>query len=105
MAAAFAACHAVLRPGGLLVAVTRNLRRHGRFLDLAEATVRVARAAGFVYLQHVVALGCAVRDGELVVQPSALQLTETRRARASGLSVHLLVHHDVVVLRREDGRG
>ena len=74
-------------------------------MDLAEVTVRLARTAGFTYLQHVVALRCAVRDGELVARPSALQFTQTRRARASGLPVHLLVHHDVAVLRKEGSRG
>ena len=48
-------------------------------MDLAEVTVRLARTAGFTYLQHVVALRCAVRDGELVARPSALQFTQTRK--------------------------
>jgi tRNA G10 N-methylase Trm11 len=30
MAAVYTACHAVVRPGGLLVTVTKNMRRHGR---------------------------------------------------------------------------
>src|SRR5205085_9792123 len=56
MAAVYAACFDVLRPGGLLVTVTKNTRRGGRLFDLAGATVRLAHQAGFRYVQHVVAL-------------------------------------------------
>lgn len=62
MAAVYTACHAVLRPGGLLVTVTKNMRRHGRLVDLAAITRRLAIDAGFSYLQHVVALHIAIRD-------------------------------------------
>ena len=80
MAQVYAACHAVLRPGGLLVTVTKNLRRQGRCFDLAAATVSLARRAGFAYSQHVIALHCAVRDGGLVARPSFWQLTQTGKA-------------------------
>jgi hypothetical protein len=70
MAAVYAACLAVLRPGGLLVTVTKNMRRGGRLVDLAATTRRLAVDAGFAYLQHVVALLAAVRGGQLVARPS-----------------------------------
>jgi hypothetical protein len=73
-------------------------------LDLAEAAVRLARTAGFTYLQHVVALLCAVRDGELVALPSPCDLTEIRRARTEGLPVHLVAHENVLVFRKEGDR-
>ncbi len=97
MAEIYQACHAVLRPGGLLVTVTKNLRRRGRCFDLAAATVELARQAGFSYLQHVVALLCAVRGDELFARPSFWQLTQTRKARARGLPAHLVVHEDIAV--------
>ncbi|MGH9284663.1 MAG: TRM11 family SAM-dependent methyltransferase [Acidimicrobiales bacterium] len=97
MAEVYAACHAVLRPGGLLVTVTKNLRRKGRCLDLGAATVTLAQQAGFSYLQHVIALLCAVRGSELVARPSFWQLTQNRKARAKGLPAHLVVHEDVLV--------
>ena len=81
MAEIYAACHAVLRPGGRLVVVTKNTRRKGRTLDLAGLTVTLATAAGFTYLQHVIALHAAIRDGDLVARPSYWQTTQIRHAR------------------------
>jgi modification methylase len=100
LACVYAGCFAVLRPGGLLVVVTKNLRRRGRVLDLATITVELATQAGFQYLQHVVALLAAVRDGELHARPSFWQLTQTRKARARGQPAHLVVHEDVSVFVR-----
>jgi modification methylase len=96
----YAGCFAVLRPGGLLVTVTKNLRRRGRVLDLATITVELATRAGFQYLQHVVALLAAVRDGQLHARPSFWQLTQTRKARNRGEPAHLVVHEDVSVFAR-----
>jgi modification methylase len=100
LARVYAGCFAVLRPGGLLVVVTKNLRRQGRVLDLATITVELATRAGFAYLQRVVALLAAVRDGQLHARPSFWQLTQTRRARARGQPAHLVVHEDVSVFVR-----
>lgn len=106
MAAVYAACHAVLRPGGLMVTVTKNMRRAGRLVDLAGTTVRLAHQAGFSYLQHNIALLGALRDGEIVAHPSFWQLRHARLARAAGQPVHLTVHEDVLVFaaRRTDPR-
>jgi len=56
-------CERLQRPGGLLVTVTKNTRRAGRLSDLAATTVRLAEQAGFGYLQHVIALHAAIREG------------------------------------------
>jgi DNA modification methylase len=90
-------CAWLLRPGGLLATVTKNTRRSGRLNDLAADTIRLAEEAGFGYLQHIIALHAAVRDGALVARPSFWQLTQTRRARARGEPAHLVVHEDVLV--------
>jgi modification methylase len=100
LAGVYEGCFAVLRPGGLLVVVTKNLRRRGRVFDLATITVELATNAGFAYLQHVVALLAAVRDGQLHARPSFWQLTQTRRARARGQPAQLVVHEDVSVFVR-----
>jgi modification methylase len=97
MAEVLAGCAQLLRPDGLLVTVTKNTRRAGRLNDLAAATIQLATEAGFGYLQHLVALHAAVRDGELVARPSFWQLTQTRKARARGEPAHLVVHEDVLV--------
>jgi modification methylase len=100
LAGVYAGCFEVLRPGGLLVTVTKNLRRRGRVLDLATVTVELATQAGFQYLQHVAALLAAVRDSDLHARPSFWQLTQTRKARARGEPAHLVVHEDVLVFAR-----
>jgi hypothetical protein len=80
--------------------VTKNSSRRGRTLDLAGLTVALAEAAGFTYLQHVVALHAAVRDGELVDRASLWQRQRVRKARSQGEPAHLVAHEDVSVLRR-----
>ena len=95
MAEIYAACHAVLRPGGRLVVVTKNTRRKGRTLDLAGLTVALATGAGFSYLGHVIALHAAVRDGDLAPRPSYWQATQVRHARERGEPAHLVAHEDV----------
>jgi hypothetical protein len=100
MATVYAGCFQLLRPGGLLVTVTRNLRRQGRVFDLAGETVSLAEQAGYQYLQHVIALLAAVRASSLHARPSFWQLTQTRRARQRGEPASLLVHEDVLVFAK-----
>jgi tRNA G10 N-methylase Trm11 len=100
IAEVLAGCAQLLRPGGLLVTVTKNTRRAGRLNDLATATVQLADQAGFGYLQHILALHAAVRLGGLVARPSFWQLTQTRKARAKGEPAHLVVHEDVLVFTK-----
>jgi modification methylase len=100
IAEVLAGCGWLLRPGGLLVTVTKNTRRAGRLNDLAATTVGLAEQAGFGYLQHLIALHAAVRDGRLVARPSFWQLAQTRRARARGEPAHLVVHEDVLVFTK-----
>jgi modification methylase len=95
-----AGCGQLLRPSGLLVTVTKNTRRAGRLNDLATMTNQLADHAGFVYLQHIIALHAAVRDGGLVARPSFWQLTQTRKARARSEPAHLVVHEDVLVFTK-----
>jgi modification methylase len=100
MAEIYAACRAVLRPGGRLVVVTKNSRRKGRMLDLAGLTVALATAAGFSYLGHVIALHAAIRDGDLAPRPSYWQATQIRHARQRGEPAHLVAHEDVTSFTR-----
>ena len=111
MAAVYTACLDVLRPGGILAVVTKNTRRKGRTLDLAGLTVALAEAAGFTYLQHVVALHAAIRDDQLVGRPSFWQTLQLRKAHERGEPAHLVVHEDIEVLQapttkeKETGRA
>jgi DNA modification methylase len=107
MADLYAACFEVLRPGGLLVAVTQNSRRHHAMVDRAGSTVSIARTLGFTYLQHVVALHATISTNSLVARSSPGQRTAIRKARDRGEPAHLVVHDDVSVLRKpsEPTRG
>lgn len=92
------ACRQVLRPGGLLVSVTHNTHTGGRLIELASRTVTAAQAAGFDYLQHVVAVRVAVRDGMLAPAPSP---SARAASDPAGLAPrrHRVVHHDILVFR------
>ncbi len=97
MADVYTACARALRPGGLLVTVTMNRHRRDGALDLAGSTVELATQVGFGYLQHVIGLHAAVRDGELLARPSFWQLSRVRRALERGDRTHLVCHEDVCV--------
>jgi modification methylase len=68
-------------------------------MSSASCTPRAicAPTAGLGYVQHIVALHAAIRDGALVARPSFWQLTQTRKARAKGEPAHLVVHEDVLI--------
>ena len=102
MADIYAACAAVLKPGGFLVVVTKELRAGGALHNLAGATIALCREAGLLYWQHVIALLAAICDGELVPRPSFWQLTQVRKALARGERVHLVCHEDVLVFRKPE---
>jgi modification methylase len=96
----YTACAAVLKPGGFLVAVTKDLREKGALRDLAGTTAQLCQQAGLVYWQHVIALLATVRDGELVPRPSFWQIMQTRKAIARGERPQLVCHEDVLVFRK-----
>lgn len=100
MAEIYTACASVLKPGGFLIVVTKNLRAGGEMDDLAGDTIRLCQQAGLLYWQHVIALHAAIRDSRLVPRPSFWQLTTIRQALARGELLHLVCHEDVLVFRR-----
>ena len=59
----YAACQRALRPGGVLAVIAAR-PAPGQIPDLSHA-VACARAAGFVYAQHIVLLHAAVDGGQL----------------------------------------
>jgi DNA modification methylase len=100
----YASCFAVLRPGGLIAVVTKNMRRKGRTTDLAGLTIALCEQVGFTYLQHVVALHAALADSDLVGRPSFFQTLHMRKARERGEPVHLVASEDVLVLSKGPAR-
>ena len=100
MAEVYAQPARLLRPGGLLVVITKNTRAGDRLVNLAGTTVELAQAAGLRYVQHIVALHAAVRQSTLIAWPSRFSLFDRRQARAGAPITHLSVHEDVFVFAK-----
>lgn len=96
----YRACATVVKPGGFVVIVTKDLRKRGRLRNLAGETVELCQQAGLDYWQHIVALLATIRDDELIPRPSFWQITQTRAALARGELPLLVCHEDVLVFRR-----
>ncbi len=96
-AAALDAARRLLRPGGLLVTVTRGARRAGAFHDTAGEMVRLARASGFGYTQHVIALRAPIDGDHLTPTPTSRDRARVRADLRAGRPRHLAVHQDVCV--------
>jgi modification methylase len=105
MAAIYQASAAVLKPGGFLITVTKELRAGGALHNLAGNTIALCEQAGLRYWQHVIALLATVRDDDLVARPSFWQRTQTRKALERGDPVALVVHEDVLVFRKPLARA
>jgi hypothetical protein len=93
-------CAILLKPGGIVVVTARPWRKRGELVDLPSAVVGAGLAAGLVPVERCVALLAAVRGGRLVDRPSFFQLAAVRKARASGVPMHLIAHEDVLVLAK-----
>jgi modification methylase len=98
-----AGCAQLLRPGGIVVVTVRPWRKHGDLVDLPSAVIAAGITAGLTPLERCVALLAAVRDGRLVARPSFFQLQQVRKARSSGLPMHLIAHEDVIILVKPGG--
>ncbi|MGH2904718.1 MAG: TRM11 family SAM-dependent methyltransferase [Solirubrobacteraceae bacterium] len=104
MASIYTACARMLKPGGFLVLVTKNLRAQGALRNLSGDNVALAQHAGLAYHEHVIALHAAIQDSELRPRPSFWQLLHARHALARGEPLQLACHEDVHVLRRSATR-
>jgi len=88
-----AACQRVLRPGGVLAVITASpAAPDGQLADLAGQAVAAARAAGLVYVQHIVLVHAAIRDGQLAPGQDA-----------AGLPGGCRVHSDLLVFTKPGG--
>ncbi|WP_018588572.1 TRM11 family SAM-dependent methyltransferase [Salinispora arenicola] len=100
-------CATLLRPGGVVVVTARPWRKRGELIDLPSAVIAAGLRAGLVPIERCVALLAAVRDGQLVARPSFFQLQQLRKARSSGVPMHLIAHEDVLIFAKgtspEDG--
>jgi hypothetical protein len=101
----YEACVSVLKPGGFLVIVTKNMCSNGLTRDLASDTIALCQQAGLQYWQHVIALHATIRGGQLLTRPSFWQTQHRRRALAHGQRFHLVCHEDLLVFRRKCSPG
>jgi modification methylase len=104
MEAIYAGLARMLKPGGHLVLVTKNLRAEGSLRNIAGDTVTLCQRSGLRFQQHIVAFLAALRDDELFPRPSYFQLTQVRHALARGERQHLVCHEDVLVFQRDPKR-
>lgn len=100
MASIYRACAGMLKPGGYLVLVTKNLRADGAMRNIADDTITLCQHAGLVFQQHVIALLAVLREETLLPRPFYFQLTHIRRALARGERTRLVCHEDVLVLQK-----
>lgn len=103
MGEVYRSCFDVLRPGGLMVTVTKNMHQKGKLVDVARRTAEAAEASGFVLVEHIIALLCGVRNDGLVARPSFWQQRHVKAARLAGVPQYLVAHEDVLVFRRPIG--
>jgi modification methylase len=102
MSDVYAACAAVLRPGGFLVLVTKDMRSGGALRNLSGDTIALCEGLGLRYWQRIIGLLGTLRDSEFVMRPSFWQVLNVRRARALGERTHVVAHEDVLVFRKPE---
>jgi modification methylase len=100
MSDVYAACTAVLKPGGYLVLVTKDMRSSGALQNLSGNTITLCESLGLHYWQRIIGLLATIRDSEIVMRPSFWQTLNTRRARVRGEHTHVVAHEDVLVFRK-----
>jgi hypothetical protein len=98
-------CAARLRTGGILAVLTHSDWTRGRLVGPTGPIVAAAQNADLLYLQHIVVVHAAVRDGAFVLDSdSPLAEDEQRgrhRAAARGLPApHRRIHTDLLVFAK-----
>jgi DNA modification methylase len=99
------ACTTVLKPGGFLVLVTKDMRADGSLNNLSGETITLCQDLGLRYWQRIIGLLATIRDSEIVMRPSFWQTLHARRTRARGERTHIVAHEDVLVFRKPHARG
>jgi modification methylase len=102
MADIYRPCAAVLKPGGFMVCVTKDMRSGGggALRNLSCETIALCQGAGLLYWQRVIGLLATVGDGALIMRPSFWQTLHARRRLAKGDRTQVVAHEDVLVFRK-----
>ncbi|MEY9934170.1 tRNA G10 N-methylase Trm11 [Catenulispora sp. GP43] len=93
-------CRTLLKPGGFLVITTRPIRSKRQMIDIPNLALKAALDAGFENYERCVALLAAVSGDRLVPRPSFFASLNARSSNANGAPLHLVIHEDVLALRR-----
>jgi hypothetical protein len=91
-----AACQRALRPGGIL-AIIAGRPAPGQIPDLAHA-VASARAAGLIYVQHIILIHAAINGGRLRPFPG-----QPAKPCPGGSPPGTRIHADLLVLTKPGG--
>ena len=91
----YAACQRVLVLGGVLAVITASPAPGGLLTDLAGHAVAAARAAGLVYVQHIVLVHAAIDGDHFAPDPAAT-------APVSRIGGHR-IHSDLLVFTKPGG--
>ncbi len=100
MSEVYEACVSVLKPGGFMVLVTKDMRSGGALQNLSGDTITLCEGLGLRYWQRIIGLLATIRDSELVMRPSFWQMLHARRTRALGERTQIVAHEDVLVFRK-----
>lgn len=103
IAAVLAGCIPLLKPGGLVVVVSRPWRRDGHLIDIPGQVITAGVDAGLELLDCRRAVHAALRDGRLHPRHTFFQLVEARKARLAGKPVSLIQHDDLAVFQAQPG--
>lgn len=105
LADALARCRPLLRPGGHAVVTLRPWREDGELLDLAGDLSTAAHHADLVPVERCVALLGRVHGNRITTRTSPSQRRFAGRyQRTTGLPIHRLAHHDVIIFRAPSSR-
>jgi len=96
-------CRALLKPGGFLVITTRPIRSRGQMIDIPNLALKAALDAGYENYERCAALLAGISGSLLVPQPSFFASLYARSSNTNGDPLHLVIHEDVLVLRRSPG--
>ena len=100
MADVYKACATVLKPGGYLILVTKDMRTNGSLRNLSGETITLCENLGLHYHQRIIGLLATIRNDQLVMRPSFWQTLHARHARTRGERRHVVAHEDILVFHK-----
>ncbi len=100
----YKACATVLKPGGYLILVTKDMRANGSLRNLSGEIITLCENLGLQYHQRIIGLLATIRDNQLVMRPSFWQTLHVRHASKRGERTHIVAHEDILVFHKPTAR-